>query len=84
MANYQELAHLVWTVADDVLRRLFKPHEYGDITLPFLVLRRLDCILDEDGRKEEAINTYNVFKDADEILALERKSEGLLNEVLLI
>ena len=63
MANYQELAHLVWTVADDVLRGLFKPHEYGDITLPFLVLRRLDCILDEDGRKKKAIDTYNQFKD---------------------
>ena len=62
MANYQELANLVWTVADDVLRGLFKPHEYGDITLPFLVLRRLDCILDEDGRKEKAIDTYNQFQ----------------------
>ena len=63
MANHQELANLVWNVADDVLRGLFKPHEYGDITLPFLVLRRLDCILDEDGRKEKAIDTYNQFKD---------------------
>ena len=63
MANYQELANLVWNVADDVLRGLFKPHEYGDITLPFLVLRRLDCILDEDGRKEKAINTYNQFTE---------------------
>ena len=63
MANYQELANLVWNVADDVLRGLFKPHEYGDITLPFLVLRRLDCILAEDGRKEKAIETYNRFKD---------------------
>ena len=53
----------MWNVADDVLRGLFKPHEYGDITLPFLVLRRLDCILDEDGRKEKAIETYNRFKD---------------------
>ena len=63
MANYQELAHLVWTVADDVLRGLFKPHEYGDITLPFLVLRRLDCILDEEDRKDKAIQIYNQFKD---------------------
>ena len=63
MANYQELANLVWNVADDVLRGLFKPHEYGDITLPFLVLRRLDCILDEDERKEKAINTYDQFRD---------------------
>ena len=61
MANYQELANLVWNVADDVLRGLFKPHEYGDITLPFLVLRRLDCLLDEDGRKQKAINTYNQY-----------------------
>ena len=70
MANYQELANLVWTVADDVLRGLFKPHEYGDITLPFLVLRRLDCILDEDGRKEKAINTYNQYngKVSDELI----------------
>ena len=63
MANYQELANLVWNVADDVLRGLFKPHEYGDITLPFLVLRRLDCILEEDDRKEQAIDTYNRFKN---------------------
>ena len=63
MANYQELAQLVWNVADDVLRNLFKQHEYGDITLPFLVLRRLDCILEEDGRKEEAIRTYNQYKN---------------------
>jgi len=63
MANYQELANLVWNVADDVLRGLFKPHEYGDVTLPFLVLRRLDCILEEGERKRRAINAYNQFKD---------------------
>ena len=63
MSNYQGLANLVWNVADDVLRGLFKPHEYGDITLPFLVLRRLDCILTEDDRKDKAVETYNRFKD---------------------
>ena len=79
MANYQELANLVWNVADDVLRGLFKPHEYGDITLPFLVLRRLDCILDEDGRKEKAITTYNQFKDrvpADALPQIIRNATG--------
>ena len=75
MANYQELANLVWNVADDVLRGLFKPHEYGDITLPFLVLRRLDCILDEDGRKEKAINTYNQYNN--------KVSEDLLPPIIL-
>ena len=75
MANYQELANLVWNVADDVLRGLFKPHEYGDITLPFLVLRRLDCILDEDERKEKAIRTYNQFNG--------KVSEDLLPPIIL-
>ena len=75
MANYQELANLVWNVADDVLRGLFKPHEYGDITLPFLVLRRLDCILDEDERKEKAINAYNQFNG--------KVSEDLLPPIIL-
>ena len=75
MANYQELANLVWNVADDVLRGLFKPHEYGDITLPFLVLRRLDCLLDEDGRKEKAINTFNQYNG--------KVSEDLLPPIIL-
>ena len=75
MANYQDLANLVWNVADDVLRGLFKPHEYGDITLPFLVLRRLDCLLDEDGRKEKAINTYNQYNG--------KVSEDLLPPIIL-
>ncbi len=75
MANYRELANLVWDVADDVLRGLFKPHEYGDITLPFLVLRRLDCILDEDGRKEKAINTCNQYNG--------KVSEDLLPPIIL-
>ena len=44
MANYQELANLVWTVADDVLRGLFKPHEYGDITLRCVGLKQISQI----------------------------------------
>ena len=63
MATFQELSNLVWNVADDVLRGLFKQHEYGDITLPFLVLRRLDCILQEEDRKNKGIKLYNQFKD---------------------
>ena len=75
MANYQELANLVWNVADDVLRGLLKLYEYGDITLSFLVLPRLDCILDEDRRKEKAIDTYNQYND--------KVSEDLLPPIIL-
>jgi type I restriction enzyme M protein len=35
----------VWKVADK-LRGHFKPHEYGSVMLPLLVLRRLDAVLE--------------------------------------
>ena len=30
MSNFQTLSSLIWNVADDVLRGLFKPHEYRE------------------------------------------------------
>lgn len=41
----RSLANFAWSVAD-LLRGDFKQFEYGKIILPFLVLRRLDCILE--------------------------------------
>lgn len=35
----------VWKITDDVLRDTFKKNEIGDVILPFVVIRRLDCIL---------------------------------------
>jgi type I restriction enzyme M protein len=40
--NFREKANFIWQVADDILRGAFKAHEYGDVILPFVVLRRLD------------------------------------------
>lgn len=59
--NHSEISSFIWNVCDDVLRGLFKPHEYGDIILPFTVLRRLDCVLEE--HKDTVIDTYQEFKD---------------------
>jgi type I restriction enzyme M protein len=59
--KHNKISSLIWNVADDVLRGLFKPHEYGDIILPFVVLRRLDCTLDKD--KDLAISLYNEYKN---------------------
>ncbi|MCF3641850.1 type I restriction-modification system subunit M [Rhizobium sp. TRM95111] len=39
------LANFVWQIAD-ILRGDFKQSEYGKVILPFVVLRRLDCILE--------------------------------------
>lgn len=45
----KSLANFVWQIAD-LLRGDFKQSEYGKVILPFVVLRRLDCIL-EPSRK---------------------------------
>lgn len=61
MATHQQLSSLIWSVADDVLRGLFKQHEYGDVILPFVVLRRLDCVI--EPYKDKIISLYNELKD---------------------
>ena len=44
-SKVRSLANFAWGIAD-LLRGDFKQFEYGKIILPFLVLRRLDCILE--------------------------------------
>lgn len=41
----QSLGSFVWSVAE-ILRGDFKQSEYGKVILPFVVMRRLDCILE--------------------------------------
>lgn len=61
MSKHQELSSFIWNVCDDVLRGLFKQHEYGDIILPFVVLRRLDCVL--EPHKDNIYNLYEEYKN---------------------
>ena len=61
MNNINQISSLIWSIADDVLRGTFKPNEYGRIILPFVVLRRLDCVLEQN--KDLAIKTYDSYKD---------------------
>ena len=42
--NYLRHSGFIWSIAE-ILRGDFKQFEYGKIILPFVVLRRLDCIL---------------------------------------
>lgn len=45
-ADIKSLGSFVWSIAE-LLRGDFKQSEYGKVILPFIVLRRLDCILEE-------------------------------------
>ena len=46
MSDIKNLSGFVWSIAE-ILRGDFKQSEYGKVMLPFVVLRRLDCLLAE-------------------------------------
>jgi type I restriction enzyme M protein len=76
MSNHNEISSFIWRVCDDELRGLFKPHEYGDVILPFVVLRRLDCLL--EPHKDEVVELYNSLKDEiDDVSPIIKKKTGL-------
>src|SRR5205085_11720968 len=51
----QNLSSFAWSIAE-ILRGDFKQSEYGKVILPFVVLRRLDCIL--EPTKDAALKAY--------------------------
>ena len=79
MSNYNQISSFIWNACDDVLRGLFKPHEYGDVILPFTVLRRLDCVL--EPHKDDMFNIYleDITQD---LLKLDEEIEGTMKEIL--
>jgi type I restriction enzyme M protein len=58
--SYSQISSFIWNVCDDVLRGLFKPHEYGDVIMPFTILRRLDCVL--EPHKDDMYKIYEEYK----------------------
>lgn len=63
-SQIQNLGSLVWSIAE-LLRGDFKQSEYGKIILPFVVLRRLDCIL-EDSKDAVLAANASLGKDVPE------------------
>jgi len=55
VANFQDRANFVWSIAD-LLRGDFKQSEYGRVILPLTILRRLDCLLEPS--KPEILKAY--------------------------
>ena len=72
--NHSEISSFIWSVCDDLLRGLFKQHEYGDVILPFVVLRRLDCVLEPS--KEKVIELYEKYSKK-----IDDPTPILLNEI---
>lgn len=57
--NFSELANFIWSVAD-LLRGDYKQADYGKTILPFTLLRRLDCVL--DNTKKAVLAEYGKRK----------------------
>ena len=58
------LSGFVWSIAE-ILRGDFKQFEYGKVILPFVVLRRLDCIL-EDSKEAVLSAADSLPEDVDD------------------
>ena len=57
--NIQEKANLIWNVANSLFGA-YKPHEYGLVILPMVVIKRFhDCLL---PTREKVLTTYEKVK----------------------
>jgi len=45
-AIHNRIVSFIWSIADDVLRDLFKRGKYPDVILPMCVIRRMDAVLE--------------------------------------
>ncbi|MDB1955458.1 class I SAM-dependent DNA methyltransferase [Clostridium tertium] len=57
--NVNEKANLIWSIAD-IIRDLYKPHEYGKVILPMTVIKRFNDTL--IPTKDKVLETYENVK----------------------
>ena len=63
--NVQKQANLIWNVAN-ILRGLYKPHEYGKVILPMTVIKRLhDTLL---KTREEVLKTAENTQSMNDVM----------------
>ncbi len=77
--HFNNLANYIWSLAD-LLRGDFKQSQYGRIILPFTLLRRLECVLEDTKenvlKQVEKIKSMKLSEEAQEKFLL-RATEGL-------
>lgn len=62
MNSHSEKVNFIWEIAD-LLRGDYKQSEYGRVILPFTVLRRMDCVLQDT--KEDVLAKKKELEDMD-------------------
>ncbi len=71
MSDFNQISNFVWGTAD-LIRDKFKRGDYEEVILPFVVLRRLDCVLEPNN--EDVREAYEQYSD--------QLNEQALQEVL--
>ena len=61
----QELANVIWDIKE-IIRNLYDDAEVEDVILPFTLLRRLDCVLDE--HRDDIMKEMEAVKDKPAIM----------------
>lgn len=78
-SNFTQTAAFIWSVAD-LLRGDFKQSQYGRVILPFTLLRRLECVLEESKdavvAQADKVKAMNLPEEAQEKMIL-RATNGL-------
>jgi type I restriction enzyme M protein len=60
--THNKIVSFIWSIADDVLRDLFKRGKYPDVILPMCVIRRMDAVL--EPTKQKVLDTKKMLDDA--------------------
>lgn len=74
MSDFSKKAALIWNIAD-MLRGGWKQHEYQDVILPLLVLKRLDAILSDS--KDKVLVKYNEYKGKVDVDPILKRTSGV-------
>ncbi len=61
-ATHNKIVSLIWGIADDVLRDLFRRGKYPDVILPMCVIRRMDAVL--EPTKQAVLDTKTMLDKA--------------------
>lgn len=79
MSNDRPDVKFIFDITDKVLWNTFRKNEIGDVLLPFVVVRRLDCILEPvNGKVRDAYNNFKDKVSEDKLGPILRKAAGSL------
>ena len=60
--THNKIVSFDWSIADDVLRDLFRRGKYPDVILPMCVIRRMDAVL--EATKQKVFDTKKMLDEA--------------------